>query len=172
MNEKEIESCLTQVIEDCKALKIPVSERIDPNITVNKRAQSRFASCKRNKAYREEKFIIEVTTALLAAEEKVIKEILAHEVLHTCPGCYNHGPKWKSFADKVNRHYGYRIKTTSSYEELGLQKPEVKRSVKYIITCQKCGNQLFRQKKSKLVTHTNSYRCKCGGKLICKKAEL
>lgn len=171
MKEKEIDFYLKKVINECKALNIPVSKKIDRNIAVNRRAKSRFASCKKNKTYSGEIFTIEVSEALLAAEDNIIKEILTHEVLHTCPGCYNHGIKWKTFAEKLNQYYGYNIKTTASYEEIGLHKPDVKRKIKYIITCQKCGNQLFRQKKSKLVTQPNLYRCKCGGKLICEKAE-
>ena len=42
-----------------------------------------------------------------------------------------------------------------------------------LIKCEKCGQTIYRQKKSKLITHTNNYRCKCGGKLnITMKKEI
>ena len=41
-----------------------------------------------------------------------------------------------------------------------------KEKIKYIIKCESCGALIFREKRSKVVTHTNRYRCKCGGKLV------
>ena len=32
---------------------------------------------------------------------------LVHEILHTQPGCMNHGRKWKALAERVNREYPY-----------------------------------------------------------------
>ena len=129
MNEKEIEMCLRQVIDECKRLKIPIDNNINTAISVNRRAKSRFASCKRNKTHVKDYFCIEVSESLLGAEEKVVKEILFHEVLHTCPKCYNHGPEWKKYADKINRNYGNNIQATATYEELGLKAPERKKKI-------------------------------------------
>lgn len=151
-------------MRECMALNIPISTNIDPNIIINRRARSRFAACKRKGAYL---YIIEVGEALLQAERCAVKNILAHEILHTCYGCYNHGKRWKFYADKMNRTYGYHITTTTTYEELGLEVPDRKKTIHYVIVCQKCGHKFYRQKKSKLVTETDQYRCKCGGKLKC-----
>lgn len=160
---------MAEVIEECKALKIPVSDRIDPHIRINTRAKSRFAACKRQKIFDEQHFIIEVGSALLRTDRQKVKTILAHEVLHTCYGCYNHGSRWKSYAGRMNRDLGYEIKTTTTYEELGLTAPERKVHIRYVITCTRCGRQFYRQKKSKLITNIRHYRCQCGGKLTCEK---
>lgn len=168
MDKKQIETYMTEVIMQCKAIGIPVSDSIEPEIYINKRAKSRFAACKMEKGFYEKRYMIEVGEALLKVEDPwIIKNILAHEVLHTCPRCYNHGITWKSYAQKMNEKYQYQIKTTSTYEELGLIAPEKKKNVKYIIVCDKCGNVFYRQKKSKLITNINQYRCKCGGTLQC-----
>lgn len=168
MEKHEIERCMHEVIRECTSLKIPISTNIDPNIIINNRARSRFAACKKKGT---SPYIIEVGEALLKADVFAVKNILAHEILHTCYGCYNHGERWKLYADKMNRAYGYHITRTTTYEELGLETPEKKRKVHYVIVCQKCGYQFYRQKKSKLVTETHQYRCKCGGHLKCFYAE-
>lgn len=164
MEKQEIETYMDEVIRQCVALKIPISSHIDPNIIINKRARSRFAACrKKGNSF----YTIEVGEALMKADEYSVKNILAHELLHTCYGCYNHGKRWKSYADKMNKTYGYRITTTTTYEALGLETPQREKTIRYIIVCQSCGHQFYRQKKSKLVTETSNYRCKCGGKLKC-----
>lgn len=164
MNKYEVEVCMDEVIRECMALKIPISACIAPNIEINRRAKSRFAACKKKESGL---YIIEIGQALLHADRFSVKTILAHEILHTCYGCYNHGKRWKTYADKMNRSYGYQISTTTTYEALGLERPEKKASVNYVIVCQSCGHKFYRQRKSKLVTETEQYRCKCGGKLKC-----
>lgn len=169
MRKEEIEICMAQIIEECRAINIPISRHINPQITINRRAHSRFAACKKIKA--TSSYEIEVGEMLLQADVKWIKNILAHEILHTCYGCYNHGKRWKAYAAKMNQVYGYEISTTSTYEKLGLNEPERKKTINYVILCQKCGQKIYRQKKSRLVTHTNEYRCKCGGRLISMKVD-
>lgn len=169
MRKEEIEKCMTQIIAECRSIHIPVNHHIKPQVTINTRARSRFAACKKLKGSYE--YEIEVGEMMLQADAKWVKNILAHEVLHTCYGCYNHGQKWKKYADQMNRTYGYEISTTTTYEKIGLDTPEKKRQIKYMIICQKCGQKMYRQKRSRLVTHTSEYRCKCGGKLDCYKIE-
>ena len=47
-------------------------------------------------------------------------QTLAHEVLHTCPGCRNHGALWKEYAARMNGAYGYAISRTGTCEALGV----------------------------------------------------
>lgn len=170
MNEKTINEYMCEVFSQCRMAGIPVSDSVDSKIIINRRAKSRFAACKKEKIYNKITYRIEVGEAILTVENPVIiKSILAHELLHTCPGCYNHGETWKTYAEKMNFLYGYHIKRVSTYEEMGISAPERKKQVKYVIICQKCGAKTYRQKKSKLITDTKHYRCKCGGKLNCYK---
>ena len=157
---------MKEVILQCNTAGIPISKSIDSEVRINKRAKSRFAACRKEKGYFGTKFVIEVGEALLQLEDIwKLKSILAHELLHTCPGCYNHGVKWKTYADIMNQMYGYDIRTTSTYEELGLTAPQKNREIKYVVICQNCGKKFYRQKKSKLITNVNKYRCQCGGVL-------
>lgn len=169
MKKEEIEIYMAQIIEECRLIHIPVSHHINPRVTINTRARSRFAACKKIKGIYS--YEIEIGEMLLQAETRWVKNILAHEILHTCYGCYNHGQRWKSYAGQMNQAYGYEISTTTTYEKLGLNAPEKKRQINYMIVCQQCGQKIYRQKRSRLVTHTNEYRCKCGGKLDCYQIE-
>ena len=59
-----------------------------------------------------------------------LKNTIIHELLHTCVGCMNHKAKWKFYADKVNRAYGYDdIKRTSTADEKGVKEVIRKRKV-------------------------------------------
>ena len=67
-----------------------------------------------------EYYHIEVSEFILGCDPEKIRGVLAHEILHTCKGCYNHGNMWKEYAAMMNSAYGYNIKRTSSNEEMGI----------------------------------------------------
>ena len=165
MKQQELDTLLQDVISQCRKIKLPVSKHIEPEVLINKRAKKRFGACKKT----SKGFIIEISEFMLDTEPGHIKNILAHEVLHTCRGCQNHGKKWKLYAGEMNAEYGYNITTTGSYEKMGLEQPQQERKFKYMIQCQSCGKIIYRQRKSKLITHTDHYRCICGGFLKCYK---
>lgn len=182
MKQYEVKALLQEVLSQCKKENIPISDYILPDITINSRAKSRFGACRKvplNKLSNNDLqnvmmkkkvnyfFQIELCKSMMNANEQEIKNVVAHEVLHTCSGCYNHGKLWKAYATKLNNIYGYNITSTTTYEKVGIQKPEKKETYRYKITCQKCGKEFYRMKKSKLVTDTTRYRCGCGGKLKC-----
>lgn len=182
MKQQELKALLQEVLSQCKKENIQISDYILPDIVINSRAKSRFGACRKipmNKLQSIDLkhiiinkkvncfFQIELCEAMMNANEQEIKNVIAHEVLHTCPGCYNHGKLWKTYASKLNNIYGYNITSTTTYEKIGIQKPEKKEAYRYKITCQRCGKEFYRMKKSKLVTETNRYRCGCGGKLKC-----
>ena len=86
MTHRELDKLLALVIAQAKAIKIPVSDRICPQVRVNRRARTRFGCCIR----RDGAYTIELSD-LLAREgsEDAVLQVLAHEVLHTCYGCSN-----------------------------------------------------------------------------------
>ncbi len=155
----DVDGLLKEVIAQAKAAGIPVSHAIRPHVTLNTRAVARFGCCAR----RGETYYIEISARLPAAGERVVRETLAHEVLHTCRGCRNHGDRWKAYAARMSAAYGYQIARTGTWEAMGLpnQKP-----VNYLLTCQQCGLEIPRTRASALVQHPERYRCRCGGLLF------
>ena len=151
---------LQEVILEAKQLNIPISQNIDPNVIINTRAK-RFGQCKR----RGDKFLIELSSIFDKAEDKMVKQTLAHEILHTCPDCLNHQAKWKSHVSKMNRAYGYKIERTNSCENIGVTR-EISKNAKYTIECQKCHTKVYKDRISGIIRNPENYHCKCGGGLV------
>lgn len=154
----DCDALLRAVLWEAEALGIPVSRNIDPQVKLNRRAARRFGCCR----FREGRFEIEVAQRLAEGPEAGCQETLAHEVLHTCYGCRNHGKRWQSYAEKMNAAYGYSIARTSTSEKMGV---EELRSPNYILRCNQCGTEFGRLRASLLTRHPECYRCKCGGTL-------
>lgn len=137
-------------------LKIPISRNIFPEIKLNSRAKKRLGCCIK----KDGSYIIELSTRLLTDRQDLLSETLYHEILHTCPGCGNHGERWKSYAAVVNRALGLKISRTAKLES------EEQPDPKYILKCRSCGIEIARFKLSKVVKSPGRYRCgKCGGSL-------
>lgn len=158
MDQEQVDGLLARVIGQARALGIPTAENIRPQVKLNSRAKSRFGCCIRTGG----EYLIELSKRLLEAEEGAVMQTLAHEVLHTCPGCANHGPRWKGWAAKMNEAYGYAISRTDSPERLGLPREGPAR---YLLVCTKCGAELGRSRRTAVVEHPERYRCRCGGAL-------
>ncbi|MBN7773316.1 SprT-like domain-containing protein [Clostridium aminobutyricum] len=163
----EINQLFGEVLEEAAALGIPFSRNIHQKVIINKRAKSRFGCCKKIKCGLKTEFEIELSHRLLCCDKKLIKQTLAHELLHTCPRCDNHGSIWKAYAQKWNTAFGYQIKRTGSAEELGLEKNLASRPLKenYIVVCKNCGAKIARTRLSPVIKYPHHYRCKCGGNL-------
>ena len=168
VNKERLDILLQEVIQEARALKIPVSSTIEKNVIVNGRPKKRFGCCRKSR----NGFEIEVSRFLLdeaRCSEKIVKGVLAHEVLHTCRDCYEHGMLWKSYAGQMNKAYGYQIERVNSFAEMGMAGREEKlaesRHIRYIIQCKKCGRQYPRQRFTCVMQKIDAYRCQCGGKL-------
>ncbi len=150
---------LETVAAEAKALGIPVSSGILPEVLINTRAKTRFGRCI---ILPNGNCQIELSGRVVAAGERACKTVLAHEVLHSCKGCRNHQARWKAYARRMNDAYGYDIQRTHSPEALGVLNDT---PCRYQLRCQRCGAVLTRMKKSPLVRQPDRYRCRCGGPL-------
>lgn len=165
MEENEIASFFVQCKEDLISLDIPIATHIE-GIFINRRAKKRFGCCKAVKKGKNIWYRIEIGEFLLNGSEWAIRNVIYHELLHTCPGCMNHGAMWKFYAQKTDKKYGSRLRAASRYEELGLTPPQENSPVRYVVQCEQCGMEIHRSRKSKLITYMKQYRCgNCGGKL-------
>lgn len=163
VTQERLDELLRETTREAQELNIPVPVTIADKIKINSRPKKRFGCCRRS----EHGYEIEVSAFILVCEESKIKNVIAHEVLHTCEGCYDHGNQWKEYAQRMNRAYGYQIKRTSSFAEMGLKEDGERRrpEYKYIIKCQNCGKEYPRQRFTRVMKQINKYRCNCGGRL-------
>ena len=166
----QVNQWLWEERENLIAIGIPVSAELCPEIRFSK-ATSWYGQCKQSRGYNERryKFVISISEYHLQSSERAIRNTLIHELLHTCPGCLNHGPKWKAYADIVQRRFGYNItraggdKDTDSAIEAARKENREGYQTQYLLICTGCGQEFPRYRKSNLVLHPEKYRCKCGG---------
>ena len=112
---------MKEIYEEVRALGIPVSGNIEPEVQINTRAKKRYGRCMRLHGEKYE-YRIEVSAYLEGKDENCVRSVLAHELLHTCPRCMNHKLLWKTYAGKMNNAYSYCITATTKealveYEE-------------------------------------------------------
>ncbi len=91
------------------------------------------------------------------ANEKLLNTVV-HELIHTIPGCMNHGPNFKYYAALVNNKYPkLNIQRCTSMGQFGIQK--TKKEPLYIATCSKCRRNWKYYRKPKLFDYIS--KCKC-----------
>ncbi len=158
VSQAECDARMADLQSQLRALGIPVSPNIQPGVRLNTRAKRRLGCCYCQQGV----YTIEVAARLLD-DIALLRETLLHELLHTCPGCRNHGEKWKGYAGIVNQNMGTNIQRTVRLEE----EPAALRhdEVKYILRCEACGQEIKRMRLCKVVKSPWRYRCLCGGKL-------
>lgn len=130
---------------------------------VNTRAKKRWGQCKKVPGG----FAINISASLLRDDTPIesLKNTVIHELLHTCKNAFNHKTEWKRLAAKVNRHYNYGIKRTSSSEEKGVEEKAQPREIKHKFICKGCGMEVLRIRESNFTKNHERYACgKCGGK--------
>ncbi len=157
----DFDSLLEAVMEEATAAGIPVSDHIQPHVLVNRRAKKRFGQC----IFKDGTYTIELSVRLLEAPKHSCKQTIAHELIHTCQGCGNHGALFLHYAEILNRRFGYHIKRTNSCEEMGIAPRADAKNVHYILLCEQCGKQIQRERYSPAVANPSRYRCRCGGRL-------
>ena len=98
---EQINKLTDKVLQELKSIGIPVSNNIE-KVVINTRTKKRLGACKKNvNSSGRESFIIEISARALACKEEQICNIIAHELIHTCPGSFNHGKKWKKYGEKT-----------------------------------------------------------------------
>lgn len=136
--------------------------------SVNYRAKHRFGQCRVNK----DKIRINISSFLLEDDvpDTSTKTTIIHEILHAADRNKNgHKGRWREYADRMNKAYGYNIKRTSSWEEKGLEatRSQPATDYKYVFKCLCCGGEVRRQRKSSFTKEPNRFNCKkCLGKFV------
>ena len=161
LHKNDFDRLFAAVKQQAAAAGIPFAKNIDPHILINTRAKSRFGLCRKT----PDGFVIELSAILLDAPELSCRQTLAHELIHTCRGCGDHGAQFKKYAAVMNRLYGYDIKRVHTADEMGVSIERREKAVNYIVQCQKCGAQIKRAKYSSVIAYPSRYTCLCGGRL-------
>lgn len=112
--------------------------------------------------HRKRNIRIRISEYHLVSGERDIRETLAHEICHACPG-KGHGQEWQAAAEILNRRYGYRLSRLQSHDigTLGLEPDGVTPlpGVAHLVKCPGCGRLWPRARGSRLTLHPERYRC-------------
>lgn len=167
MNKGELlQNIFFSTREDLKRLGIPVSESINPKIRISS-AQRKWGSCKLSKNTDGFKFQISISESCFKEPDYLnfIRNTMAHELIHTARGCFNHGEKFKNYG-KIAEKLGYKI-TTSVKSSVNKSEEEKFNEAKHVLKCEKCGLKYYRLRFPKEKNYINKIRCgKCRGRLI------
>lgn len=86
----------------CHAAGIPIADGVEYHVSCE--MTSTYGNC----SFRRGHYVIRIAERLLADAYPLpeLCNTIVHELLHTCPGCMNHGPAWLRWAD-VASGFGY-----------------------------------------------------------------
>ena len=157
----QLDAILKRTVKLARSLNIPVSDRIIPHVFINSRRRTILGTCEKQKSG-EYKIVL---SEFVLSDEAGVKNVIAHEVLHTCDGCSNHGSLWSAYAKLLGNATGQQIKRTGKSERAD----EMRLNAPYTLVCRKCGREFHRYKRSALVKRPERYRCTCGGRIAVKK---
>ena len=93
-----------------------------------------------------------------------VHNTIMHECLHCIDGCFNHGPRWRAAASKVNANFTFspieRCGSDDGYKEF------LSTKAKYQITCKTCNHtwNYFRKTRTFTSCANGKARCTCGGR--------
>ena len=163
---KNLIKLFNECVEELKRINMDISNDI-VDVKVNGRLSRSLGRCVYNRRYGT--YTIEINPCMLAdsVEVKTTKDTIIHELIHTCPGCMNHGYEWKRRGDRVNRILGYNIARCAEADGLVAAGVELKtREFKYALECPSCGSQWKYRRWCESLENPSRYQCaKCKCKL-------
>lgn len=139
------------------ALGVPYRKPVAWSVNTTAR---RWGQCKR----RNGQFSINISETLLyeVNDENGLLQTIYHELIHTVPNCFNHGPEWKRWASVVTGETGLIIKRTNDDSDKGVTEnhfPVRSHEKKYAVMCPDCGYHWYYERAGKHVQHPEWYRC-------------
>lgn len=158
-----LNSICNEVKADFRELGIPYSKNIDLKWG-SKRMTKALGLCERVKG--SKKFTIKVAP-ILDGNDEIVKEVLAHELIHTVSGCFNHGEHFKRMGEVAARK-GYHVSRLTRLPDDF--KPAYKRN-DIVIKCVDCGHEYHFSRECKTTRAVDRYpdgcRCSiCHGKVV------
>ena len=157
-----VQDILDEIYEDRDLLvALGLSSMKDYKYTaqINTRAKRRCGQCKRISA---QEYSINISEQYLRnCPPSEIHNTIMHEVIHSAPGCMNHGATWQNIAHRVNQKYQFtpiqRLCEDATMLNL------VKEQARYYLRCPRCNKEYRWIRKPK---HWDAYsrgliRCGC-----------
>ena len=113
----------------------------------------------------ENYYQIQLSRYLLDCDIQLIKNVIAHELIHTVNGCFNHGSSFIRYTNLINKifpQYKVEVKNTNKQFKENID-------YKYQLTCEKCGAIFYRHRLPKY--KDNLKHSSCMGHLLIKELD-
>ena len=157
---KEIKECM-DLIQEATGVDIH-NQRYEARIS--NRFTKTLGNCHYDSDYFEPHYTITLSAKWLAtAEPQKIHDTIMHEVIHSMPGCMNHGPKWKGYAAKICRRYPQYTITRLSHDDnySNYLKENNMSGCRYKLVCDTCGQSWEKRNKTRIFKLAALGRCAC-----------
>lgn len=167
ITEDRLNEIYQEELDKAKRAGLPIP-KIIPDTIETMKATSKFGDCRWSgiKDNEKQNIRIRISTYHLDNSEDDVRQTIAHEICHTCPG-HGHDPEWRKWANILNRTYGYHISRLGTANAgCTLNAPERPRPRGHLVVCTACGKEYHRTRHSNLTLHPDNYSCGlCHGKL-------
>ena len=111
-----LNNILESVIQDAISIGFPVPEGLSRDIVIDKKRYDRVGACYR---YRfPTRYEIHLSETTQKAKLHEIKNIIAHEVLHTNFMTMEHNCFWKMYQQRMNEEFGYNIQIKYEWHKI------------------------------------------------------
>ena len=111
-----INDLLIDVINDAIKIGFPISDNLERKIYFDKDRFDRVGACYRYPY--PEKYEIHLSDYAKNAKINEIKNIIAHEVLHSSIFSMDHNYIWTLYKNMMNNKFGYNIKVKYSWKQI------------------------------------------------------
>ena len=123
-SEKDLLQRANNWLAKMRVDKFPIGEKV--GVVMDKTQKTCFATCQRIR--KDGSFIIHLMPALREMDGDIVDNTIIHEIIHTCPGCWNHGNEFHRLGRKATLKYNlkYPIDTKGdSFQSNELAKTEI-----------------------------------------------
>lgn len=138
---KNLNALYSDCVRELLSIGMDISDHI-VSVSINKRLSRALGRCILKTQYGEKLYSIEVQPCMLedSVEERTTKNTIIHELIHTCPGAFNHGYEFQRRARQVNALLGYSVSTTTDVSVLASAGVTLKQPhYRYACVCTRCG---------------------------------
>lgn len=153
---KDLNTLLDEVLNELDTIGISINKA---NISIYSNPKFRKILGKCIKTNDDEVFKIEISKLMLDTQsEFTVKNIIAHELIHTIKNCFNHGEFFSSLMSILNKVYSYQDEACIEID----YNEQLIAHFKYCLRCPKCGKTYVFDRKTDKVKFPSEYGCeKC-----------
>lgn len=154
---RDLQKIFWECIEEVKSLNIPTGDIKDIEWM---EIDNAWGKCHRE--WMDDHFEYSIGISDIFSSDNIhineLRSIICHEMIHTCPRCWQHNKTWVKYALKIDEKYGYGVATyKNEYNVFNSQL-----STLHQMVCPNCGGKLMIKKESVWEKVKDGSKAYCG----------